>query len=291
MSSRRRSTVIDAHVHLFPPEVAADPQAFISQDEWFRETHSRDGIVFPTAATLLASMDDAGVAVSVVAGWPWRDPALCHAHNVYLSEVAAATEGRLVWLGIVNPADRDAAAEVLWCRDHGAHGIGELNADAQGFTWDAPEDTDAVAQACIQRGIPLMAHVSEPVGHVYPGKGTATPERFVRFARAHPQLTIVAAHWGGGLPFYELMPEVAADLKHVWYDSAASTWLYDHRVVAVVADLVGTNRILWGSDYPVLRQKRFLHRFEEHAPGEGLHAMLGTNAMAVYQITPLEEDQ
>lgn len=171
----------------------------------------------------------------------------------------------------------------------GAHGIGELNADAQGFHWDAKARLEAFVNACIEERLPILAHVSEPVGHVYPGKGTATPERFVRFASVFPELSIVAAHWGGGLPFYELMPEVAEDLRHVWYDSAASSYLYDHRVAAVVESLVGPKRILWGSDYPVLRQKRFLNRFREQVSTDGLAIMTGGNALSVYQIDLPEE--
>ena len=66
-------------------------------------------------------------------GWPWADPGLCREHNDYLAEAARASGGRLAWLGIVAPASPDAAAEVERCLALGASGIGELNADAQGF--------------------------------------------------------------------------------------------------------------------------------------------------------------
>lgn len=280
----RRRAVVDAHTHLFPPEVARDPSSFISRDAWFSETHSRQGVTFPDASELIASMDEAGIAVSVVAGWPWNDAELCRHHNDFLAEAASQSRGRLVWLGIVNPATRDAVAEVHRCASMGAHGIGELNADAQGFRWDACESMKDFVDACVERSLAVMAHVSEPVGHVYPGKGTATPERFVTFASMFPELSIVAAHWGGGLPFYELMSEVAGDLRHVWYDSAASTYLYNHRVADIVEQLVGPSRILWGSDYPVLKQGRFLKRFREHASHDGVSAMTGGNALSVYQI-------
>ncbi len=282
--SGRTSTIIDAHTHLFPPEVARDPSAYISQDVWFGETHSRQGVEFPDAGDLIRSMDDAGIAVSVVAGWPWKAATHRRLHNDFLADVASRSDGRLVWLGIVNPAGPEAADEVRRCASMGAHGIGELNADAQGFVWNDCDALRGFVEACVQDNLPILAHVSEPVGHVYPGKGTATPERFVRFAEAFPELSMVAAHWGGGLPFYELMPEVAEDLRHVWYDTAASTYLYDHRVAGIVESLVSAKRILWGSDFPVLRQKRFLKRFLEQVSPDGVTAMTGGNALSVYQI-------
>lgn len=283
-TSGRQSTVIDAHTHLFPPEVATNPSAFISRDVWFAETHSKQGTEFPDASDLIRSMDDAGIAVSVVAAWPWNETDLCRRHNDYLADVADDSNGRLVWLGIVNPTEQGAADEVRRCASMGAHGIGELNADAQGFLWDSLSELNDFVEACLFESLPILAHVSEPVGHVYPGKGTATPERFVRFAEAFTGLSIVAAHWGGGLPFYELMPEVAEDLRHVWYDSAASSHLYDHRVAGIVESLVGAKRVLWGSDYPVLRQKRFLKRFLEQVSVDGVAAMTSGNALSVYQI-------
>ena len=84
-----------------------------------------------------------------------------------------------------------------------------------------------------------MLHASEPVGHRYPGKGTATPDRLLQVYRALPDLPVVLAHWGGGLPFYELMPEVAALTRNVVYDTAASTYLYRPAVFRTVLDVVG----------------------------------------------------
>lgn len=281
---KRIPAIVDAHTHLFPLQVAKDPSAYISQDAWFKETHSKQGIAFPAASDLIQSMDDAGIAVSVVAGWPWRNPDLCRRHNDFLAEIAASSNGRLAWLGIVNPARPDATEEVRRCASMGAHGIGEVNADAQGFNWDSFSVLQDFAEACAGEHLPILAHVSEPVGHVYPGKGTATPERFVRFAEAFPDLSIVAAHWGGGLPFYELMPEVAAALRNVWYDTAASSLLYVDKVAGIVESLVGAKRILWGSDYPVLKQKRFLKRFLDQISPDGVTAMTSGNALSVYQL-------
>ena len=49
----------------------------------------------------------------------------------------------------------------------------------------------------------------------------------------------MCAHWGGGLPFYALMPEVEDSLSNVYFDSAASPFLYDASVFPTVAGLVG----------------------------------------------------
>jgi uncharacterized protein len=276
--------IVDAHVHLFPPDVIACRDDFCARDDWFGVTHATYPIDrFPQVETLLASMDAAGIDMAVVAAWPWRDAGVCRLHNNFLAEVCAR-EPRLAWLGIVNPGQPGAVEELERARALGASGIGELNADAQGFTWEDEDRLRELAEMATTLDMPLMAHVSEPVGHPYPGKGTATPPRILGFVERHPDLRLVVAHWGGGLPFYELMPEVGMALRNVSYDSAASTYLYRHEVFDVVARIVGPNRVLWGSDYPVLGQKRFLRKATEALPEEMVAPVLGGNAARVYDL-------
>ncbi len=209
-------------------------------------------------------MAAAGVTQAVACGFPWRDLGLCREHNAYLDAVARTSRGRLAWLATVPPGlGPDAAAEAQRCLDLGAAGLGELNADAQGFDWREPASLAAVVDVCVARDRPLLLHASEPVGHEYRGKGTATPDRLLPFLSAFPNLRVVLAHWGGGLPFYELMPEVAAVAARVVYDSAASTYLYRPQVFRTVLDIVGPERVMFGSDFPVLRQAPFLRRVRE----------------------------
>ncbi|MCS7050032.1 MAG: amidohydrolase [Thermomicrobium sp.] len=279
-------TVIDAHVHIFPTEVVAQRDHFCRLDPWFDALYRNPRARLVTAEELLASMDDAGIQTAVAAGFPWADPALCRYHNEYLAEVARRSAGRIAWLATVVPHHPQAAVETERWFALGAAGVGELNADAQGFRWDEPERLQDLVSVCQHARRPLMAHVSEPLGHWYPGKGMAWPQRFVRFLERFPDLTVVAAHWGGGLPFYELMPEIAAAARNVVYDSAASTYLYRFQVFRIVSDLVGPDRVLFGSDYPVLRQRRFLERVRAEADlsASELVAVLGGNAARVYGL-------
>jgi predicted TIM-barrel fold metal-dependent hydrolase len=124
------------------------------------------------------------------------------------------------------------------------------------------------------------------VGHRYPGKGTATPDRLLEFISANPDLKIVLAHWGGGLPFYELMPEVAEQTRNVVYDTAASTYLYRKEVFSTVLGIVGADRVMWGSDHPVLSMKRFLRRTRARMSLDDSvwEALLGGTARRVYRL-------
>jgi predicted TIM-barrel fold metal-dependent hydrolase len=282
--------VVDAHTHIFPDEVVNFRERYLEQDAWFDALYASPRARLATAEDLVASMDVAGIDLSIACGFPWRDPGLCRFHNDYMCEAARRFPGRIAWLAICSPAaeERPLCAIENSFRA-GASGVGELNADAQGFDLSDPESLRDVAELCIEHDRPLMLHVSEPLGHVYPGKGNATPDRLMNLLNAFPDLKVVAAHWGGGLPFYELMPEVRTATSNLTYDSAASTYLYDHRVFETVVGLAGEDRVMFASDFPVLRQGPILARCRERIwPSETVEAkVLGENAIRVYRIEGL----
>lgn len=277
---------VDAHTHLFPLEFVRDRERLLARDPWFGHAFGTPKARMAVERDLLASMESAGYAMSVVVGWPWRDAGLCREHNAYLADVARRHPDRIAWLGIVNPVLRDAGREIATCVAEGARGFGELNADAQGFDWAAPAAVAEAFEAFRQVGLPVLIHTSEPVGHTYAGKGSATPDRVLTALSAFPEVRFIAAHWGGGLPHFELMPEVRELTRNVVYDTAASTYLYDFAIFPLMAQLVGPERILFGSDYPVLGQRRFLERvLASGLAQEDLPAILAGNAIRCFDLS------
>lgn len=275
--------IVDAHTHIFPAEVNDRKDVFLGRDPWFGELYGHPLARVVTAEEMVHSMEVAGFAQSIACGFPWSDPGLCRMHNDYMHESSRHFPGRLPWLATVAPLDPGAGQEAERCFELGAVGIGELNADGQGFDFRQPEQLAPLVEVCLAHDRPIMFHTSEPLGHTYPGKGTASPEKFIQFLQAFPDLRVVAAHWGGGLPFYELMPEIRLATANLVYDSGASTKLYRFDVFRSVIDVVGHERVLFGSDYPVLKQRRFLRSvLQAGLNDDELPAILETNARRVY---------
>jgi len=277
--------VIDAHTHLFSPDVISRRDHFVQSDNWFGHLYENPLAKLAAVADIIQSMDNAGVDVSVVCGFPWSDPGICREQNDFLAEACGLYPDRLVFIGIVVPNDPTAADEAERCFAMGAAGIGELNADAQAFSLLQPDDMRDLLDVCSHAGRPVMLHATEPVGHNYPGKGQSTPARLVHWLTTYPNQPVVLAHWGGGLPFYELMPEVHAVTRNVVYDSAATTYLYRQDVFRHVAGLVGTDRVLFASDYPVLGQERLVKRVRRRVDdADYLRRLMHDNAARVYGI-------
>jgi predicted TIM-barrel fold metal-dependent hydrolase len=278
--------VIDSHCHILPPSFS-DRRAEIAQrDATFAALLSDPNARIASADDLLAAMDRDGVDQAVVMGLGWTDHQVAVEANDYIIQAVADNPGRLTGFCSVNPAWGGAAVtEAQRCFDAGLTGIGELHADTQGFDITSVAVLAPVMELARSDRRPVLVHASEPVGHLYPGKGATSPEKLYRFIQNFPGNVIICAHWGGGLPFYSLMPEVKESLKNVYFDSAASPFLYQPEVFATVSELAGAGRVLFASDYPLLEMSRPL----EQARSAGLapdveEALLSGNAAKLFGL-------
>jgi len=97
---------------------------------------------------------------------------------------------------------------------------------------------------------------------------------------------IILAHWGGGLPFYHLLKkEVKEALENVYVDTAASPFLYDHEIYAVVSAAFGQDKILLGSDFPLLKPLRYVSEMKQAGLPDGhIHAICGENAARLLRL-------
>ena len=154
-------------------------------------------------------MNEHGVDISVVMGAGWSDIGLARESNDYIIDSVRRFSGRLVGFASVNPAWGEQAVEELErCVAEGLVGVGELHPDTQGFDIGDYMTLEPLMDIVRRHGLIVTTHSSEPVGHLYPGKGCTRPDVLWRFIQNYPDATIVCAHLGGGLPFYSLMPEV-----------------------------------------------------------------------------------
>jgi predicted TIM-barrel fold metal-dependent hydrolase len=251
--------MIDIHTHIFPPEVVQNRQDYFADEPAFRWLYDSPQAKLATAEDLLAAMESEGVSHAVVFGFPWRRLATMRRHNDYILEAQQRYPRHLVGFACVNALESGAAAEVERCLAAGCRGVGELAFYQEGMGSDVLAALAPIADLCQGFGVPLLLHTNEPVGHTYPGKSPMQLGELYRLVQAFPDLTLILAHWGGGLFFYHLLKkEVAEVLRHVYFDTAASPYLYRPEVYRLAAEIMGPEKILFGSDFPLLRPSRYL---------------------------------
>jgi predicted TIM-barrel fold metal-dependent hydrolase len=251
--------IIDAHIHMYPPYVYADPVVWARQvDEPYWGALMGDNPAgttiqgWVTVEQLVADMDIAGIDRVVMQGIYFQHHQNCEAQNNWTIDWCRQYPDRLLGFATVQPlAGQLALDEVNRAVNNGLTGIGEILPYAQGHTI-YHESFLAVVELAIELDIPLCLHGAEPVGHDYPGRAYTPLQDYVWLADQYPDLKLILAHLGGLLPYYELNRPIKKIMRNVYYDTAAIPLLYRPQVYKSIVDIVGPEKILYGSDYPLL---------------------------------------
>lgn len=268
--------IIDFHTHIFPPDVRSHRNNYLARDPAFAEMYSSPRAKVAVAEDLAASMEGAGVQISIALGFAWRDHELIVRHNEYLLETKVRGEGRILPFCTVNMNDARAEGEIARVAAAGATGLGELRPETQGWDLNGPPGR-RLAELALRHNLILLFHVTEPAGHQYPGKYGLSLSSFVRFASTHPQLRIVGAHFGGGLPFF-VEPQDRQSVSGAVIDTAARSYLYTPEELKA-ANLRLPGRVLFGSDYPLVPQEKEIQSLRNDVSDPKLcDAVLGGNA-------------
>lgn len=270
--------LIDCHTHCYSAEVIADPAAWAAargEVHWGKlvaPVGKKSIQDWATPQQMLAAMDAAGVEQAILLGWYWEKEVSCRWHNVVIADWVQQAPDRLIGFASILPnatvLDQLESALAL-----GLRGVGELHSGVQQFSAQSPA-WQTMADWCVAQGWPINLHATESAGHPQPDRVETPLQDFVEMARRSPQLKLILAHWGGGLPFFEQNPRLREILQNVYYDTSATPLLYDLSIFRRMVELVGADKIIFGSDYPLRvypRQQqqadmsRFLQEIQKNA--------------------------
>ena len=256
---------IDAHTHVFADAVVANRSPFLPADATFREMYADPSARVIGADELARSLAEAGIGGAIACGFGWGSARLCRQGNDAIIHAAQRYPNQISGFGTVAPADSpaDALHEIDRLADAGIHGLGELRPDTQGLFGLSDEDVAALAERLRGHGMGLLLHASEPLGRVYPGKGTATPERLYPLLKHLSGIPSILAHAGGGLPFYAQLLDADEALADVYVDTAAMPYLYSPAAIRTLINSIGIERVLFATDYPLMPHSRVIEYLDK----------------------------
>ncbi|MCY4575041.1 MAG: amidohydrolase family protein [Chloroflexi bacterium] len=256
---------VDAHVHVFHPDVAEDRFRYFPQDAAFHEMYQAPDAQIIVTEQLVDAMDLAGISQSIACGFGWSTNELCREGNDAIIEAVRLYPSRVVGFGTVAPRDSlsEAIAEIDRLAAAGVRGLGELRPDTQGLLEMPSHDIESIADHLRGHGMGLLMHASEPVGRMYSGKGTATPERLYGLLERLRGIPVILAHAGGGLPFYANLRASEDVFADVYVDTAAMPYLYDPATIRALINSIGLDRVLFATDYPLMRQERVIEYLDK----------------------------
>lgn len=278
--------IIDSHVHIFSEKIKQDRSGYFDNEPEFKLLYNSPKAKIITINELIESMDKYQVDISIICGFPWRSPEFTRQNNDTIIESVQKYPDRIKGLACFDAAWGGAADEARRCIDAGLCGAGELAFYLSGIDKEALTFLDPVMAVLRDKGnLPCMIHTNEPLGHKYPGKTPVTLEQIYTLAKTFPDNKIILAHWGGGILFYNIMKkETKTVLKNIWYDTAASPFLYDPQIYDIAADAGVADKVLFGTDFPLLTPDRYYKDIDDsNITALQKEQILGKNAALLFR--------
>jgi predicted TIM-barrel fold metal-dependent hydrolase len=273
---------VDFHVHLPTPDWLDGSMAgYVEAAEaYFRTPVERQSL-----AQLAATYEQLNVKAVLLA---WDAETATGRPRVPNETVAAACRdfpGAFTGLGSVDPHKGAAAvAEVANIAALGLRGV-KFHPSLQAFSPDDPAYWPVFA-ACQEHGLLALFHTgTSGIGARQPGgQGIridyAHPLKLDAVAAAHPDLTVVAAHFG--YPWHMDLAAIALHKTNVYID--ISGWSPKRIPAEVIRELRGrlSGQFLWGSDFPFLAPERCLDELDAlELPAEVREKVLYGNAARI----------
>jgi predicted TIM-barrel fold metal-dependent hydrolase len=261
--------VIDFHAHAFPDALAERAMPMLEAEGNVKA--ALDGKI----SSLLMSMDEAGIEVSVVQSIATK-PKQFEPIVEWSKQIAS---DRLIPFPSVHPADPAAAEHVRRVHEEGFLGI-KLHPYYQQFRLDE-ERVFPIYEEAGRRGLILFVHTGFDMA--YPRDRLCDPERIVKVLNAFPDLLFVTTHLGAwedwdevrrlllGRPIYM----EASYSVHVMGKAQARDVMLNHPV----------DRLIFGSDSPWRGQRESIEDIRSLGLGDGIErAVFSENASRLLRL-------
>ena len=235
--------VADFHAHIFPDKLA--DKAAGSIGNFYGVKIERTASV----DVLVAEETKAGVSRCVVSNSAVT-PKQVHNINNFISGAITA-HPNFIGFGSIFPGMDGFEEELDRMLALGLRGV-KIHPDFQKLAIDDPSAIETY-RAMARRGMPVLFHMGD---YRY---DFSSPERLTNLLRKAPDLQVIAAHFGGWGAWERSLAHPQPE--NVLYDTSSSLGMTDHDTIMRLFDKLGTERFLFGSDFPMWSPKEELGRF------------------------------
>lgn len=275
--------IIDFHCHLASAswyserflkgvETLVSTGAGISREK-AREVY--DEIYDDTGENLIAEMDRAGISHSVIfpgsdydmaTGMGWAKVSI-EERNEIVFDIAKRNSDRLIPFFSIDPRKVNALNLFKQALKNGAKGLKLV--PGAGF-YPSDKILYPFYQLAVDYGVPALIHTGPVVTPMH--SKYADPYHIDEIAGDFPDLKIVCAHSAFG--FWEQLTSIAMNKSNVylelsgWQSFRQKDANYFYNSIRTMINLVGSDRIIFGTDYPfithvILRHKEYIDAFKQ----------------------------
>ena len=236
--------IIDAHCHIYPDKIAQ--KAADSTGSFYDIPMFLDGRI----STLLEHGTNAGIdhfIVQSVATTPRQVSSI----NNFIADSVNKSNGKFTGLGTLHPDSEDIKADVDEIISLGLKGV-KLHPDIQHFKIDDYRMLK-IYELCEGR-LPILMHTGD---HRY---DFSNPNRMMPILDIYKDLTVIGAHFGGW-SIWEEATEMLSKYKNFYVDTSSSLYAITPKKARKLIMAYGTQRVLFGTDYPMWEPREELERF------------------------------
>ena len=237
--------IIDIHAHVFPDKIAV--KASENTGKFYGLPRGYDG----TVSQLTAFQDEAGIDMACIHSVAVT-PHSVGSINRFISDTALRNRNRFIGFGAIYPGAEDIPEVISEAKELGLKGF-KIHPDIQQFALDSMEAMDMFAEL-ENSGMPVLIHTGDKRFH------NSRPEQTERVLRTFPGLTCICAHLGGWSEWDDAVRHLAR-YENAWFDTSSSLGFITREHALRVIHSYDTDRLMFGTDYPMWRPKEELERF------------------------------
>lgn len=232
--------IIDFHAHAFPEAVAEKAVAQVGR-HYSLTMHGKG-----TLEDLKQSAIEAGVK-HVVFHSTATKPAQVANINDWLAQ---RCDPMLIGFGTLHPDYGDIEGEFDRIIRMGLKGI-KLHPEFQGFYADEPK-MDRIYRTIGSR-LPILIHTGDL--HY----DNSSPRRIANVLERFPEIRLISAHLGGHRQWEASQKHLVG--KNLYMDTSSALWFMEPEKAVEIIRRHGTDRIVFGTDYPIVRHGTELDLF------------------------------
>jgi predicted TIM-barrel fold metal-dependent hydrolase len=230
----RTRKIIDAHTHVFPDKIAEKVSenigAFYGLD-WYSPA---------SAERLIQAGGEVGVCHYLVCSTATSVGQVEHI-NDFISRLAGE-HSEFTALMALHPDFENYEEELDRGIQMGLRGV-KLHPDFQRFNIDE-ERLFPMYRAIARRGLPVLIHMGDE-RYEY-----SRPCRLAQLMRAVPDLTVIAAHFGGYQRWEEAL-DLLPPSPNLWFDTSSSLGILSYGNAMRLIERFGVNKFMFGTDFPI----------------------------------------
>ncbi len=261
--------IIDSHCHIYPEKIAA--KAIGGTDSFYGVISSEHGM----GSELTSKRFEYGVDKFVVQSVATTAKQV-KSINEFIAGEVERSGGLFTGLGTLYPDSPDLASDYHHLRELGLHGV-KLHPDIQDFKLDDYRCLK-IYELCEQDDMPILIHTGDS------RYDNSNPNRLAPILKIYSGLRIVGAHLGG-YSVWESASRELCDFENLYVDCSSTFGFIGADAAREIIMRYGTDRVLFGTDYPMWNPTRELETFFSLGLSDGDNRkILSENAIRVFDI-------